>query len=86
MIRVKNLSFGVHAVLSDLPPLLLVQGLLSSRNHWLPNTDALRSRFRLVIAELPGHGRSSALIDGLSADRVLPRASPCGTQSATQRR
>lgn len=57
MIRVKNLSFGVHAVLSDLPPLLLVQGLLSSRNHWLPNTDALRSRFRLVIAELPGHGR-----------------------------
>ena len=44
---------------SDLPPLLLLHGLLSSRRHWLPNA-ALSRRFRLIRAELPGHGASPA--------------------------
>lgn len=38
------------------PVLLLVHGLLSSRDHWLPNLDRLSERFRLVRVDLPGHG------------------------------
>lgn len=40
------------------PPLLLMHGLLSSRNHWRLNEAALRTRYRLIIAELPGHGET----------------------------
>lgn len=42
------------------PALLLVHGLLSSRNHWLPNLPALRRVFRTVRVDLPGHGLSPA--------------------------
>ncbi len=41
------------------PPLLLVHGLLSSRNHWSPN-EALSDHFRLVRIDLPAHGLSPA--------------------------
>src|SRR5690606_30627231 len=41
------------------PPLLLMHGFLSSRNHWRLNERALRSRYRLIIAELPGHGETA---------------------------
>lgn len=41
------------------PPLLLVHGLLSSRNHWSPNR-ALSDHFRLVRIDLPAHGLSPA--------------------------
>lgn len=40
------------------PPLLLMHGFLSSRNHWRLNEPALRSRYRLIIGELPGHGET----------------------------
>lgn len=45
---------------SGRPALLLVHGLLSSRNHWLPNLARLRQAFRLVRVDLPGHGLSPA--------------------------
>lgn len=60
MLKIKNLTFGLRADLSDKPPLLLVHGLLSSRNHWTLNLAGLRQHFRLVIAELPGHGQAPA--------------------------
>lgn len=41
-----------------LPPLLLLHGFLSSRNHWRPN--ALSGHFRCIRVELPGHGFSPA--------------------------
>jgi pimeloyl-ACP methyl ester carboxylesterase len=41
------------------PPLLLVHGLLSSRNHWLPNRS-LSETFRLIRVDLPAHGLSPA--------------------------
>ena len=41
------------------PPLLLVHGFLSSRNHWQPNA-ALSQSFRCIRVELPGHGLSPA--------------------------
>lgn len=48
------------------PPLLLVHGMLSSRNHWLPNRS-LSERFRVIRVDLPAHGLSSAPRDGAAA-------------------
>jgi pimeloyl-ACP methyl ester carboxylesterase len=45
------------------PALLLLHGALSSRRHWLPNRAALSQHFRIVLAELPAHGRSPAPSD-----------------------
>ena len=73
------------------PPLLLMHGLLSSRNHWLLNEAALRTRYRLIIAELPGHGQTrppwpmdvspDALAETLEQARIalnIPRWHLCG--------
>ena len=43
----------------EAPPLLLVHGALSSRNHWLANWDGLVRHFRLIAVDLPGHGDTS---------------------------
>ncbi len=48
------------------PPLLLVHGMLSSRNHWLPNRR-LSQRFRVIRIDLPAHGLSPAPRDGTAA-------------------
>ena len=40
--------------------LLLVHGLLSSRAQWQANLPALSKRWRCVVVELLGHGRSPA--------------------------
>jgi len=42
------------------PALLLVHGFLSSNLQWAPNRPALCRHFRLVAAELWGHGASPA--------------------------
>jgi len=42
----------------DGPALLLVHGFLSSNAQWLPNIGPLGEHFRLVMAELWGHGDS----------------------------
>lgn len=55
---------------SGKPALLLVHGLLSSRNHWHPNLDRLRQVFRTIRVDLPGHGLSPALAD-LHPDRLV---------------
>lgn len=63
MMRVKGLTLNVRADMSSLPPLLLAHGLLSSRNHWELNKNALRERYRLIFVELPGHGEAAACTD-----------------------
>lgn len=52
----------------DLPPLLLIHGLLTSARHWLPNM-ALSRHFRLIRVDLPGHGQSA---DPATADDAHP--------------
>jgi 2-succinyl-6-hydroxy-2,4-cyclohexadiene-1-carboxylate synthase len=52
----------------DGPPVLFVHGFLSSRAHWLPNLDALRTVCTPVVVELYGHGRSPV------ADEPTPAA------------
>ena len=44
----------------DAPAVLFVHGILTCRAHWLPNLDAFRRRYRTVVIELLGHGRSPA--------------------------
>ncbi|MFZ7091479.1 alpha/beta fold hydrolase [Primorskyibacter sp. 2E233] len=44
---------------TGLPPLLMVHGLLVSRDIWEPNL-ALSEQFRLIRVDLPGHGQSPA--------------------------
>ena len=63
MLKIKNLTFAMRADLSDKPPLLLVHGLLSSRHHWRLNQEGLRRHYRLIMAELPGHGQAPACTD-----------------------
>ncbi len=55
---------------SDLPPLLMVHGFLSSRRQWQPNA-ALSRDFRLVRVDLPGHGASPP---PRNADEASPQA------------
>ena len=43
---------------SDKPAVLLVHGFLSSNSQWITNKEALSSRYRLIMAELWGHGDS----------------------------
>jgi 2-succinyl-6-hydroxy-2,4-cyclohexadiene-1-carboxylate synthase len=45
---------------TDLPPLLMVHGLLVSHRTWDPNLDLSQS-FRCIKVDLPGHGASPAL-------------------------
>jgi len=48
------------------PALLLVHGMLSSRNHWQPNRS-LSEEFRVVRIDLPAHGLSPAPKDEADA-------------------
>jgi pimeloyl-ACP methyl ester carboxylesterase len=57
------------------PPLVLVHGLGGSATNWCELAPLLAHRFRLVIPDLPGHGRSDPLpavaaLNGF-ADRVF---------------
>lgn len=63
MMRVKGLTLDVRADLNDRPALLLMHGLLSSRHQWLLNQETLRSKYRLVLVELPGHGQAAPCTD-----------------------
>ena len=44
----------------DAPAVLFVHGILTCRAHWLLNLPAFRQRYRTVVIELLGHGRSPA--------------------------
>ena len=45
------------------PPLLLVHGLMTSSYSWRYLLDELGGRFRLVVPDLPGCGRSAKPVD-----------------------
>lgn len=42
----------------DGPAILLIHGFLSSNAQWLPNIEALGKDYKLIMAELWGHGES----------------------------
>jgi pimeloyl-ACP methyl ester carboxylesterase len=43
------------------PPLLLIHGLMASGEMFAPILDPLASRYRLIVPDLRGHGRSRGL-------------------------
>src|SRR2546429_6037312 len=45
----------------DGPPLLLVHGLGGAASNWTELVPLLARRHRLLVPDLPGHGRSTAL-------------------------
>jgi pimeloyl-ACP methyl ester carboxylesterase len=67
--RVRYLTAGAG------PPLVLVHGLGGSATNWCEVAPVLARRYRLLIPDLPGHGRSDPLpaVSGLHsfADRVV---------------
>jgi pimeloyl-ACP methyl ester carboxylesterase len=50
-----------YAVAGDGPPLVLVHGLGGTIENWRALAPALTERHRVVVPDLPGHGRSSPL-------------------------
>ncbi|MFD3706626.1 alpha/beta fold hydrolase [Nocardia sp. NPDC058658] len=63
-VRTHYREYGVGA------PLLLVHGLMTSGYSWRDVLDGLGARYRLVIPDLPGAGRSGIPAQGLSAPRL----------------
>jgi pimeloyl-ACP methyl ester carboxylesterase len=75
-------------VLGDGPPILFIHGFPLSHEMWLPVADQLRDRWRCILPDLRGHGRSAvspevtitqfaddlaALLDAISETRpVVP--------------
>lgn len=47
-------------------PLVLLHGWSCTRNFWRPQIEALNKEFRLIVPDLPGHGRSKANPETLS--------------------
>ena len=47
-------------------PLVLLHGWSCTRNFWRPQIEALPRTFRLIVPDLPGHGRSKANPEALS--------------------
>jgi pimeloyl-ACP methyl ester carboxylesterase len=81
---------------ADAPPVLLVHGWGGDGREWSPHAEALAARFRVVVPDLRGHGRSevpdegntpaemaadlAALIDALGAGPVVAVGHSMGGQ------
>jgi pimeloyl-ACP methyl ester carboxylesterase len=65
-----------HELHGDGPPLLLVAGLASDSQSWLPVRDALAARFRLVLPDNRGCGRTKPQDAPLSVPQM---ADDCAT-------
>src|SRR5438874_2142286 len=50
------------------PPLVLVHGLGGAASNWVELAPLLTSRFRLLVPDLAGHGRSERLPGPASLD------------------
>ena len=57
---------------ADAEPVVMIHGLNASIQHWFYQRIALRENYRLILLDLPGHGRSpiykNLSIDVLAAD------------------
>ena len=55
------------------PPLVLVHGLGGAAANWIEVVRALAPRFRMLVPDLPGHGRSSPLVGATTLDTYADR-------------
>jgi len=59
-----------YAVAGDGPPLVLVHGLGGTIENWRALAPPLATRHRVLVPDLPGHGRSSVLPEARSLDAL----------------
>jgi pimeloyl-ACP methyl ester carboxylesterase len=59
-----------YAVAGDGPPLVLVHGLGGTIENWRALAPRLAERHRVVVPDLPGHGRSEALPEAPDVDPI----------------
>lgn len=57
-----------YAVGGDGPPLVLVHGLGGTIENWRALAPALAARHRVLVPDLPGHGRSAPLPEARNVD------------------
>ncbi|HEY2354343.1 MAG TPA: alpha/beta fold hydrolase [Gaiellaceae bacterium] len=60
-----------YAVSGDGPPLVLVHGLGGTVENWRALAPALAERHRVLVPDLPGHGRSEALPEARHLDEIV---------------
>ena len=60
----------VYAVGGDGPPLVLVHGLGGTIENWRSLAPALTRRHRVLVPDLPGHGRSAPLSEARDVDAL----------------
>lgn len=66
----QSLYYEIHG---DGPPLLLLHGFTGSVENWAPLVQSLRDAYRLIVIDLPGHGRSS--VPSAPSDYAMPLVS-----------
>jgi len=59
-----------YAVGGDGPPLVLVHGLGGTIENWRALAPSLAARHRVVVPDLPGHGRSALLPEARDVDAL----------------
>ncbi|HEU5214586.1 MAG TPA: alpha/beta fold hydrolase [Gaiellaceae bacterium] len=59
-----------YAVGGEGPPLVLVHGLGGTIENWLALAPELAARHRVLVPDLPGHGRSSPLSEARDIDAL----------------
>ena len=59
-----------YAVCGDGPPLVLVHGLGGTIENWRALAPPLAARHRVLVPDLPGHGRSAVLAEAPDVDPI----------------
>jgi len=60
-----------YAVSGEGPPLVLVHGLGGTVENWRAIAPSLAERHRVLVPDLPGHGRSEALPEARHLDAIV---------------
>lgn len=70
----KTIARGPHTLFyrdeGSGPPVLLLHGFAEDGSIWNKQTEQLKTNYRLLIPDLPGSGRSSALTDDTSMEKM----------------
>lgn len=68
-------SSTLHSTSNDKPPIIMIHGLGSSQNYWVPVISQLASKHRCIALDNYGAGRSKSqgervTLEGLAADVI----------------
>lgn len=68
-------SNALHSIPNDKPPIMMIHGLGSSQNYWMPIISQLASKHRCIALDNYGAGRSKSqgekvTLEGLAADVI----------------